>query len=102
MSSDAKHDYHLVDPSPWPLVGSVFAFIMMVGAVFWMKKGYEGFGVMAGTPWFFLISQCVVNAVRRSSIRKIGVSCIPSLIAQIVARAFPSLKRCPTIAAARR
>ena len=34
MSSDVKHDYHLVDPSPWPVVGSVFAFIMMVGAVF--------------------------------------------------------------------
>ena len=22
------HDYHLVDPSPWPFVGSVSAFIM--------------------------------------------------------------------------
>src|SRR5258708_22960822 len=27
------HDYHLVDPSPWPAVGSVSAFIMAVGAV---------------------------------------------------------------------
>src|SRR6202034_4377829 len=30
------HDYHLVDPSPWPIVGSVSAFIMAVGAVTWM------------------------------------------------------------------
>src|ERR1700744_3080693 len=30
------HDYHLVDPSPWPLVGSVSAFIMAVGAITWM------------------------------------------------------------------
>ena len=28
------HDYHLVDPSPWPIVGAVSAFIMAVGAFF--------------------------------------------------------------------
>ena len=33
-----NHDYHLVDPSPWPLVGSISAFAMAVGAVFWMKN----------------------------------------------------------------
>src|SRR6201996_3501789 len=27
------HDYHLVDPSPWPIVGSVSGFIMSVGAI---------------------------------------------------------------------
>jgi cytochrome c oxidase subunit 3 len=32
-----KHDYHLVDPSPWPLIGATAAFVMMVGAVFTMK-----------------------------------------------------------------
>ena len=26
------HDYHLVDPSPWPVVGAVSAFIMAIGA----------------------------------------------------------------------
>ncbi len=31
-----NHDYHLVDPSPWPFVGSISAFVMAVGAVFWM------------------------------------------------------------------
>jgi cytochrome c oxidase subunit 3 len=31
-----KHDYHLVDPSPWPAVGSVSAFIVAVGAIAWM------------------------------------------------------------------
>ena len=30
------HDYHLVDPSPWPIVGAVSAFIMAVGAIMWM------------------------------------------------------------------
>jgi cytochrome c oxidase subunit 3 len=37
MAAHAKpnHDYHLVDPSPWPFVGSVAAFVMAVGAVLW-------------------------------------------------------------------
>ncbi|MAZ72805.1 MAG: cytochrome c oxidase subunit 3 [Flavobacteriaceae bacterium] len=32
-----KHDYHLVDPSPWPFVGSLGAFLLAVGAVGNMK-----------------------------------------------------------------
>ena len=32
------HDYHLVDPSPWPFIGAVSAFIMAIGAVFWMHN----------------------------------------------------------------
>ena len=31
------HDYHLVNPSPWPLVSSIAVVVMMVGAVVWMK-----------------------------------------------------------------
>jgi cytochrome c oxidase subunit 3 len=32
--ADAKHhDYHLVDPSPWPIIGAVSAFILAVGAI---------------------------------------------------------------------
>ena len=31
-----RHDYHLVDPSPWPAIGSISAFIMAVGAISWM------------------------------------------------------------------
>jgi len=31
------HDYHLVDPSPWPLIGAASATIMAIGAVMWMK-----------------------------------------------------------------
>ena len=30
------HDYHLVDPSPWPIVGSVSAFMLAVGLISWM------------------------------------------------------------------
>jgi cytochrome c oxidase subunit 3 len=47
------HDYHLVDPSPWPLVGSIAAFVMAIGAIIWMKSsteplwGLQGPGVFA-------------------------------------------------------
>jgi cytochrome c oxidase subunit 3 len=43
--SEVKHDYHLVDPSPWPIVGSIGAMMMLVGAVFWMNKDYPFWGL---------------------------------------------------------
>jgi cytochrome c oxidase subunit 3 len=33
MAGAVKHDYHLVDPSPWPFVGSLGAFVLAIGAV---------------------------------------------------------------------
>jgi cytochrome c oxidase subunit III len=41
------HAYHLVDPSPWPIVGSVSAFVMAVGAITWMHH------VFAAAPFIF-------------------------------------------------
>ncbi len=32
-----NHDYHLVDPSPWPVLSSAAAFVMAFGGVVWMK-----------------------------------------------------------------
>jgi cytochrome c oxidase subunit 3 len=51
MASGAvKHDYHLVNPSPWPFVGSLFAFVMALGGVIWMKGL---FGLQQHNPWVF-------------------------------------------------
>ena len=33
-----QHDYHLVDPSPWPVVGAISAFVMAVGAVIYFHE----------------------------------------------------------------
>jgi cytochrome c oxidase subunit 3 len=44
------HDYHLVDPSPYPLLCSITVTVMMVGAVAWMKGL---FGLPEGTSWLF-------------------------------------------------
>ena len=49
-AGDVKHDYHLVNPSPWPLVGSISATVMAMGGVVWMKGL---FGLPEGTPWVF-------------------------------------------------
>src|SRR5438477_2266080 len=40
-----KHPYHLVDPSPWPIVGAVAAGLLATGAVLYMH-GY-GWVLMA-------------------------------------------------------
>ena len=47
-----KHDYHLVNPSPWPLVGSIAAVVMAVGGVVWMKGL---FGLPKHTWWLFAL-----------------------------------------------
>jgi cytochrome c oxidase subunit 3 len=41
------HDYHLVDPSPWPIVGSVAALMLAVGLISWMHK------IFAAAPLLF-------------------------------------------------
>src|ERR1700680_3418780 len=33
------HDYHLVDPSPWPFVGAVSALAITMGGVYWIRGG---------------------------------------------------------------
>ena len=32
-----NHDYHIIDPSPWPFIGSVGALMMAIGAVAYMR-----------------------------------------------------------------
>jgi cytochrome c oxidase subunit 3 len=44
---EVKHDYHLVNPSPWPFTASVGALIAAVGAVVLMK------GLSAKADFFF-------------------------------------------------
>jgi len=51
-----EHDYHLVDPSPWPIVGAVAALITAIGAVMWMAqhKGAPIGGMTFGGILFFV------------------------------------------------
>lgn len=45
--SNKQHDFHLVDPSPWPLIGALSAFTMFAGLVMFMH-GVKVEGVALG------------------------------------------------------
>ena len=49
-----KHSWHLVDPSPWPLVASLGAFFMTLGTVLYMNK-FLGGGQLALIGFFILL-----------------------------------------------
>ncbi|GAA4766832.1 cytochrome c oxidase subunit 3 [Stakelama sediminis] len=48
MAGAKNHDYHILAPSPWPLMGSMGALVMTSGGVMWMHK------VAFGTSVFFI------------------------------------------------
>src|SRR5436309_2977880 len=54
-----NHDYHLVNPSPWPAFGAVSAFILAFGGIAFMKsrigQDFEFLGIHFGGPWLLLI-----------------------------------------------
>jgi cytochrome c oxidase subunit 3 len=67
MASGAvKHDYHLVNPSPWPFVGSLAVFILAIGGVAFMhgfvddeaSNLYVLFG--KSQPWVLLLGLAMV------------------------------------------
>lgn len=41
-----RHTFHLVDPSPWPLVASLSAFMLAVGAVLYMHRVTGGWRLL--------------------------------------------------------
>ena len=36
MAGHKQHDYHIIDPSPWPILAAFGVFTMLFGAVVWM------------------------------------------------------------------
>ncbi len=57
--SHAKnHDYHLVDPSPWPVVGAIGALTMALGAVYWMHAPENAH--TWSVSWAFLLGTAIV------------------------------------------
>ena len=48
MSADThqqKHPYHLVDPSPWPVIGAIAAFLLAFGTVAFLHPDLLGEGL---------------------------------------------------------
>ena len=49
MAATQNHDYHLVDPDPWPIIGAFSALALFGGAVMWMHdQRYGPFITIAG------------------------------------------------------
>lgn len=46
MAHAKNHDYHILPPSIWPLLGAIATFVMLFGGVMWMQD--RG-------PWMFLM-----------------------------------------------
>ncbi|MBN2973793.1 cytochrome c oxidase subunit 3 [Roseomonas aeriglobus] len=42
MAGAKNHDYHILPPSPWPLMGSLTAGLLAVGGLLWMKDHHFG------------------------------------------------------------
>ena len=46
MAGAKNHPYHLVNPSPWPLIGSFSGLALFAGLVMWMHDVSGGVAVM--------------------------------------------------------
>lgn len=60
-----NHDYHIIDPSPWPFIGSVGALVMAFGGIAYMRSlgggdGISVFGIPMSGPWLLLIGLVIV------------------------------------------
>jgi cytochrome c oxidase subunit 3 len=58
------HDYHIIDPSPWPFIGSIGALVTAIGAVAYMQyiKGNEfhPFGFNIAGPWILVVGFLII------------------------------------------
>ncbi len=59
-----NHDYHILDPSPWPFLGGIAAFVLMFGGVGymqWLNNGqFNLLGLNLATPWIFFLGVAMV------------------------------------------
>ena len=46
MAAAKNHDYHIIDPSPWPIIASFSALAAAGGFIFWMRD-------VSWAPWVF-------------------------------------------------
>jgi cytochrome c oxidase subunit III len=59
-----NHDYHIIDPSPWPFLSSVGAFVLALGGIGYMRwlnqSDLHLFGINFVGPWLFFIGLALV------------------------------------------
>jgi cytochrome c oxidase subunit 3 len=59
-----NHDYHIIDPSPWPLIGAFGGLLMAIGGVAYMRWLHDASfsigGVDIANPWLIFIGLIIV------------------------------------------
>ncbi|MBB5684188.1 cytochrome c oxidase subunit 3 [Sphingobium boeckii] len=55
MAGAKNHDYHILPPSAWPLIGSFSALAMAAGGVMWMHGSHVAADQANGGGWIFLM-----------------------------------------------
>jgi len=56
-SGARNHDYHLVDPSPWPFIGAMGAFALALGLV----AGFHGHGYLWAVPGLLIVLYTMIS-----------------------------------------
>ena len=57
MAAQAReHQYHLVDPSPWPITGAIGALLLALGLIAYMR----GYGLLAPVPGILIVAYTMV------------------------------------------
>jgi len=69
-----NHDYHLVDPSPWPVLASIALFAMAIGGIIWMKHlpvaGINSSGLIFGAgviALLFVAASWWIDCIKEST-----------------------------------
>ena len=57
MSAEKKHDYHLVDPSPWPIYVSFSCLVLAIGSVYYLHSEVS-WGMYLGLALLFMEHTC--------------------------------------------
>ena len=65
-----KHDYHILPPDPWPMIGSFSALAMAAGGIMWMHGGHVG--KPNGGGWLFFARNRLLGIGRGGLVRLPG------------------------------
>lgn len=84
MSAQAKHPFHMVDPSPWPALGAFSALVLAIGAILNFHEvpilGIEEPGILPLIPGFALVALTMVfwwrDVVKESVVQKLHTDAV--------------------------
>src|SRR3990170_4564291 len=61
-----KHDYHLVDPSPWPLLSGIAAFTLAASSIYWFHGGTIWGPILGATFMLYCMANWWRDVIREA------------------------------------